>query len=133
MDMKKYISFTAVFALLCIAASLAAADGKQRKNNKISKFELGKSKIYRKGWIDFNKNGVKDVYEDPDADIDDRIEDLLRQMTVEEKTCQMVTLYGYRRVLADDLPTPEWKDKLWKDGIGAIDEHLNGFYGWGLP
>ncbi len=133
MDMKKYISFTAVFALLCIAASLAAADGKQRKSNKISKFELGKSKIYRKGWIDFNKNGVKDVYEDPDADIDDRIEDLLRQMTVEEKTCQMVTLYGYRRVLADDLPTPEWKDKLWKDGIGAIDEHLNGFYGWGLP
>ena len=61
MDMKKYISFTAVFALLCIAASLAAADGKQRKSNKISKFELGKSKIYRKGWIDFNKNGVKDV------------------------------------------------------------------------
>ncbi len=133
MGMKKYISFTAVFALLCIAASLAAADGKQQKSNKISKFELGKSKIYRKGWIDFNKNGVKDVYEDPDADIDDRIEDLLRQMTVEEKTCQMVTLYGYRRVLADDLPTPEWKDKLWKDGIGAIDEHLNGFYGWGLP
>ena len=24
-----------------------------------------KSEMYRKGWIDFNKNGVKDVYEDP--------------------------------------------------------------------
>ena len=22
---------------------------------------------------------------------------------------------------------------LWKDGIGAIDEHLNGFQQWGLP
>ncbi|MDE5626794.1 MAG: glycoside hydrolase family 3 protein, partial [Candidatus Amulumruptor sp.] len=33
----------------------------------------------------------------------------------------------------DDLPPPEWKNKLWKDGIGAIDEHLNGFQQWGLP
>ena len=45
----------------------------------------------------------------------------------------MVTLYGYQRVLKDDLPTPEWKQALWKDGIGAIDEHLNGFRQWGLP
>lgn len=90
-------------------------------------------KIYRKGWTDFNKNGVKDVYEDPSAPVDARIEDLLGQMTLEEKTCQMVTLYGYRRVLRDPLPTPEWKDKLWKDGIGAIDEHLNSFVGWTLP
>ena len=92
-----------------------------------------KTEMYRKGWIDFNKNGVKDVYEDPAATIDARIEDLLRQMTLEEKTCQMVTLYGYKRVLKDDLPTPEWKQMLWKDGIGAIDEHLNGFQQWGLP
>lgn len=62
--------------------------------------------IYHKGWIDFNKNGRKDVFEDPTANLDARIEDLLSQMTVEEKTCQMVTLYGYKRVLKDDLPTP---------------------------
>jgi beta-glucosidase len=37
---------------------------------------------------------VKDVYEDPNASLDARIEDLLSQMTLEEKTCQMVTLYG---------------------------------------
>lgn len=92
-----------------------------------------KKEIYHKGWIDFNKNGVKDVYEDPSAPLDSRIEDLLNQMTMEEKTCQMVTLYGYKRVLKDDLPTPEWKTSLWKDGIGAIDEHLNGFQQWGLP
>lgn len=92
-----------------------------------------KSEIYRKGWIDFNKNGVKDVYEDPSAPLEARIENLLQQMTLDEKTCQMVTLYGYKRVLKDDLPTPEWKELLWKDGIGAIDEHLNGFQQWGLP
>lgn len=91
-----------------------------------------RTEMYKKGWIDFNKNGIKDVYEDPSAPIDARIEDLLSQMTLEEKTCQMVTLYGYKRVLKDDLPTPEWKNQLWKDGIGAIDEHLNGFQQWGL-
>ena len=99
----------------------------------VKKFEIGKNKMYHKGWIDFNKNGKMDVYEDPSADIDARIEDLLSQMNVDEKTCQMVTLYGYRRVLQDDLPTPAWKNKLWKDGVGALDEHLNGFRNWGLP
>ena len=89
--------------------------------------------IYHKGWTDFNKNGVKDIYEDPGQSIDARIEDLLGRMTLEEKTCQMATLYGYRRVLQDQLPTPEWKERIWKDGIGAIDEHLNSFVGWGIP
>lgn len=90
-------------------------------------------KIYHKGWIDFNKNGKMDIYENPKADIDKRIDDLLSQMTLEEKSCQMATLYGYRRVLRDQLPTPEWKNKIWKDGIGAIDEHLNSFKGWNQP
>ena len=80
-----------------------------------------KTEMYKKGWIDFNKNGIKDIYEDPTAPIDARIEDLLSQMNLNEKTCQMVTLYGYKRVLKDDLPTPEWKQMLWKDGMGAID------------
>lgn len=82
--------------------------------------------IYHKGWIDYNKNGRKDIYEDPKRSVDERVEDLLKQMTVEEKTCQMVTLYGYRRVLKDSLPTENWKKSLWKDGIANIDEMLNG-------
>lgn len=82
--------------------------------------------IYHSTWIDFNKNGVKDIYEDPSEPIDKRIQDLLNQMTLEEKTCQLATLYGYRRVLKDELPTPEWKNAIWKDGIANIDEHLNG-------
>ena len=31
------------------------------------------------------------------------------QVTLEEKPCQMATLYGYGRVLKDELPTPAWK------------------------
>ena len=124
--MKKLI----VATLLLGSGTLLSA----QKTTKVpAHYKPVKSEMYRKDWIDFNKNGVKDIYEDPAATLDDRIENLLQQMTLEEKTCQMVTLYGYKRVLKDDLPTPEWKQMLWKDGIGAIDEHLNGFQQWGLP
>ncbi len=88
--------------------------------------QVNKSKIYHKGWIDFNKNGKKDIFEDSTQPIDKRVEDLLGQMTLEEKTNQSATLYGFGRVLKDELPTPEWKDAIWKDGIANIDEHLNG-------
>lgn len=81
--------------------------------------------IYHKNWIDFNKNGKKDVFEDPEKPIEKRVEDLLSQMTVDEKTCQTATLYGFGRVLKDELPTPQWKNEIWKDGIANIDEHLN--------
>lgn len=82
--------------------------------------------LYHDGWIDFNKNGRKDVFEDPAQARDARVADLLAQMTVDEKTCQLATLYGYRRVLKDPLPTPEWKHQIWKDGIANIDEMHNG-------
>ena len=82
--------------------------------------------IYHDGWIDFNKNGVKDVFEDSKQPINTRINNLLSLMTVDEKTCQMATLYGYPRVLKDSLPLPSWKNEVWKDGIGNIDEHCNG-------
>ncbi|MEI8287954.1 MAG: glycoside hydrolase family 3 C-terminal domain-containing protein [Verrucomicrobiota bacterium] len=82
--------------------------------------------IYHAGWIDFNKNGRQDVFEDPKQPTEKRVEDLLAQMNVEEKTCQLATLYGYRRVLKDPLPTPGWKNEIWKDGIANIDEMHNG-------
>jgi beta-glucosidase len=82
--------------------------------------------IYHEGWIDLDKNGVKDPYEDPALAVEARITDLLGRMTLEEKTAQMVTLYGFPRVLKDELPTEAWKTAFWKDGIGNIDEHMNG-------
>jgi len=81
--------------------------------------------IYKKGWIDFNKNNKEDVFENSYMSVEQRVKDLLSQMTMEEKTNQMVTLYGYGRVLKDEMPTSEWKNKFWKDGIANIDEELN--------
>ena len=92
-----------------------------------------RKKIYHDGWIDLNKNGRKDIYEDPTAPIDRRVENLLSQMNLDEKTCQTATLYGVGRgrtgappPLKDELPTPDWKNQIWKDGMANIDEHLNG-------
>ncbi len=96
-------------------------------------FQPQTSSIYHKGWIDLNKNGKKDIYEDPAQPVEKRLDDLIAQMNLEEKTAQMATLYGWHRVLKDSLPTPEWKNEIWKDGIGNIDEHLNGFIEWGIP
>ncbi len=90
-----------------------------------SKAQSTISKLQKEGWIDFNKNGIKDVFEDPKQPVEKRVINLLSQMNVNEKTAQLVTLYGYGRVLKDELPTPAWKNKIWKDGIANIDEHLN--------
>lgn len=81
--------------------------------------------IYHTGWVDFNKNGRMDVFEDSSRSVDMRVKDLVSQMTLDEKTCQMATLYGYGRVLKDEMPTANWKKEIWKDGIANIDEELN--------
>ncbi len=118
-----------LFASLAISSSLATPERAINQTPRAS----GNKSIYRDGWIDLNKNGRMDVYENSRAPIDRRVDDLLRQMNLEEKTCQTATLYGVGRgrtggelPLKDELPTPEWKTRLWKDGIANIDEHLNG-------
>lgn len=84
-----------------------------------------KNKIYHKGWIDFNKNGKKDVYEDPAQPVEKRIADLLGQMTTEEKSNQLATYYGYKKCLKDSLPTAEWMNMVLKDGICNLDEFIS--------
>src|SRR5712692_5509956 len=109
------------FSLPTLEGTRLGQDANRRKN------------IYHNGWIDLNKNGRMDVYENPKAPIERRIDDLISRMSLEEKTCQTATLYGVGRgrpglepPLKDELPTPEWKNQIWKDGIANIDEHLNG-------
>ncbi|MCU7549724.1 glycoside hydrolase family 3 C-terminal domain-containing protein [Chitinophagaceae bacterium LB-8] len=84
-----------------------------------------KNHIYKQGWIDFNKNNKKDIYEDPLQPVEKRIDNLLAQMTLEEKSCQLATYYGHGKVLKDSLPTIEWNQLILKDGIANIDEHIN--------
>jgi beta-glucosidase len=111
--MRKKYYLPRICVVTAMAAGLTLSASAQQKN------------IYHKGWIDFNKNGKMDVFEDPSQTIDKRVADLLSQMTVDEKTCQMATLYGYKRVLKDEMPVANWKKEIWKDGIANIDEELN--------
>lgn len=70
-------------------------------------FEERRSELYHESWIDFNKNDRQDPYENPGRSLEARVDDLLSRMTLEEKTAQMATLYGYRYVLQDELPQPD--------------------------
>ena len=45
--------------------------------------------IYQDGWIDLNKNGHKDAYEDASSPVAKRVDDLLDRMTLEEKIGQL--------------------------------------------
>ena len=48
--------------------------------------------IYHDGWIDLNKNGKRDVYEDPAQPVQKRVADLLKRMTLAEKIGQLQQL-----------------------------------------
>lgn len=114
----------------CVAALISAAVlTSAQESSRLFLNESQRSEIYHDGWIDLNKNGTKDPYEDPSAEVERRLDDLIARMTLDEKTVQMATLYGYPRVLKDELPTEAWLTALWKDGIGNIDEQLNGNVG----
>ena len=79
--------------------------------------------IYHKGWIDFNKNGAKDVYEDPQADTEARIDDLMQQMTVEEKAGQLLAEFGwplYERVGEKVSLTDEAYKVVVEHGTGSL-------------
>ena len=45
--------------------------------------------VEQKGWLDLNKNGSKDVYEDPAQPLAKRVDNLLKQMTQQEKIGQL--------------------------------------------
>jgi beta-glucosidase len=45
--------------------------------------------IYHDGWIDLNKNGKRDIYEDSSQPVAKRVNDLLKRMTLEEKIGQL--------------------------------------------
>ena len=74
--------------------------------------------IYHEGWIDLNKNGMKDVYEDPTQPVEKRVDDLLMQMTLEEKIGQLhQTTYDVGA------------EKIYKDQIERGD--MGSFFGGG--
>jgi beta-glucosidase len=73
--------------------------------------------IYHDGWIDLNKNGKKDAYEDPSQPVAKRVNDLLNRMTLDEKIGQLWQVnYG-------NNPDKRFADKLKR---GEVSSFLDG-------
>ena len=68
------MKFTAFLLCLSAAFAVSAADS---------------SSIYHDGWIDLDKNGKKDIYEDSARPIAKRVDNLLSRMTLDEKIGQL--------------------------------------------
>ena len=83
--------------VLAFLASVALATGTRAQGTDLASpvvagggtFQLQRPEIYHHGWIDLNKDGVKDAYEDAAQPIDARVEDLLRRMTRAERIGQL--------------------------------------------
>ena len=73
--------------------------------------------IYHAGWIDLNKNGKKDAYEDPSRPVAKRVDDLLRRMTLDEKIGQL-----WQANYGND-PDKRFADKLKR---GEVSSFLDG-------
>ena len=71
----------------------------------------------RQGWIDLNKNGRKDVYEDASRPVAKRVNDLLKRMTLGEKIAQLW------QVNYDTTPDKTFAGKLKR---GEISSFLDG-------
>jgi len=82
---------------------------------------------------DLNKNGKQDIYEDPRQPIDARVEDLLSQMTLEEKAG---TMFINGSVVNEDGTIDEFTDG---PGFGRVaknqmvEHQMNHFNLWQIP
>ena len=76
-------------------------------------FKLERPEMYHPGWVDLNKNGVKDIYEDPAQPVEARADDLLARMTREERLGQL-----WQRKMAADSDTRDAR-LLAAGGLGS--------------
>lgn len=103
-----------LFALLC-TSSLFAKEKESVKRRTDKQQNIS--------YYDFNKNEKLDVYENPLADINLRINDLLTQMTLEEKVGQMLTSLGwhmYQRQGNEVVLTSKLAEEIEKYHLGSL-------------
>ena len=124
------------------AGALAAvfSFSKDRLRNSLQATVMAESGLIRTSgdtaYRDLNKNGKMDVYEDSSQPIEKRVQDLLKQMTLEEKAGMM--FYSPIRVNADgtieDKPASGLLASLSPVGINEIDKHhINHFNLFAVP
>src|ERR1700744_6286689 len=136
MRINKPLSYAAgAGALLAVLAFT-----KTRIENHLSPEVNAKSSLIRTTgdvtYRDLNKNGKMDVYEDASQPVEKRVQDLLKQMTLEEKAGMM--FYSPIRVNADgtieDKPASGLLASLSPVGVNEIDKrHITHFNLFSVP
>jgi beta-glucosidase len=113
---------------------------KSRVENKLSPIVLAESGLVRTQgdvtYRDLNKNGKMDVYEDVSQSVEKRVQDLLKQMTLEEKAGMM--FYSPVRVNKDgtieEQPAKDFLASISPVGVNEIDKHhITHFNLFGAP
>ena len=87
----------AIIVIFIIGASVIYFNKKSKSNSNMELLGEEAPTLNQSGvsYRDLNKNGKMDTYENPNADIDERVDDLVAQMSLEEKAGSMyVTMIG---------------------------------------
>ncbi len=116
----KIIGIILASILLIVVVTFSVFSAKKSKAAKKLYAQLGNEApiltIDGKTYRDLNKNGQLDIYENTEANMEDRVEDLLGQMTIEEKAGTMfVSMVGMTAVGG-----PYDKPKISKDPIDML-------------
>lgn len=136
MRINKPLSYAAgagaLLAVLAFAKSRVENNLSPEVNAKSSLIRIDGNATYR----DLNKNGKMDVYEDISQPVEKRVQDLLKQMNIEEKAGMM--FYSPARVNADgtieDKPAKDFISTMLPVGITEIDKHkITHFNLFGVP
>ena len=91
--MKAILILSTSGVLSSAPAFAEASHGKQSAAQATSENPRA-SAIDHSGWYDLNKSGHKDVYEDHTQPLEGRVDDLLKQMTLQEKLGQLTQLHS---------------------------------------
>jgi beta-glucosidase len=136
--MKPYKLLACITVAGALVAVLSAS--KNRIKNHLPATVMTKSSLLRTEgdleYRDLNKNGKLDIYEDPRQPVERRVQDLLNQMTLEEKAGMM--FYSPTRVNSDgsieDKPGKDMLSNLSPAGITEMDKrHITHFNLFTVP
>jgi beta-glucosidase len=80
-------SITSIILMLLVVLLIYTINSRRSTSAYMAKLGPEAPILYDNGvaYRDLNKNGIKDIYESVEAPIDERVDDLISQMTIEEK------------------------------------------------
>ncbi len=133
--MKAFLAYTAIVLIIWGCQTVETKSEKEIPPLAMEKTSL-KAEADGESFRDLNKNGKLDIYEDINAPIEQRVEDLLSQMTLEEKagTLFMPGVPVNEDGSLEKKPDATGPGSRYPAAVENIDNgKLNHFNVWGIP